>query len=207
MKINQQYVAALKDMPMVPTTSCRLVLCGDSFAGKTTLLQTMTRITGHHHDSGHRRALSTAATHGTIHSSSSWTRGIDIQSFTAAEGVMTMSVWDVGGRREFHPLVDSIFPGASCLHAANVFVFTFNPLQQHPHQQVWSKEEEEDDSRTTTLDNKCNLQLKTRQQFEQEFSYWFPLHFTFITTVAQTSRANCGHAQGYARNNNRSCYG
>lgn len=195
---NGEYMAVLNKLPATLITSCRLVLCGYPFAGKTTLLQTMMRRHlsspgsrsggGRRHSSAQqtRDSSSPAGTSVWSRFKATWqsdkagvirrTRGIDIQHFHVDN--LIMWVWDFAGQREFHPMQDFIFPTGGRVHAATAFIFTFNPLQEDVHT----------GKSTTSTSGSKQIHFKEERHFEQEFSYW--LKFICSNTKPRPTSAN-----------------
>lgn len=108
----------LKSYEKVPATAVRLFICGDSYAGKTTLLSTLSK---NRNLGSHLRWIG-----GASRGKNKRTRGIEVRKLFR-DGIR-VSAWDMAGQEEFHAFHDHIFPDMSAHGAPALFLFVWSPI-------------------------------------------------------------------------------
>ncbi|XP_075502575.1 LOW QUALITY PROTEIN: protein TORNADO 1 [Primulina tabacum] len=98
----------LKNMPMIVPKSCRVFLCGQEYAGKSTLCNSLSRnfspLKGSYLD--HVRTLVDPIEQAVS------TSGIKIKAFKDED--TKISIWNLAGQHEIYSLHDLMFPGYGC---------------------------------------------------------------------------------------------
>ncbi|MCO5587224.1 hypothetical protein L7F22_041171 [Adiantum nelumboides] len=128
-----------------PAKAVRLFICGDAYAGKTTLLSTM----GSHPGVLDRlKAILRCQRFRTV--TLERTLGIEIRTISRDD--IHLSVWDMAGQTEFHAFHDHMIPDPSASHGSPaMFMFVWSPV----------------DSKNEGLGKS-----KNQQDFESSFGYW-----------------------------------
>ncbi|CAH1444327.1 unnamed protein product [Lactuca virosa] len=104
-------VDLLKDMPMTVPKSCRVFICGEDFAGKTTLCNSISQ----NFSSSKLPYIEQVKTLVNPVEQAIRTSGMKVKTFKDED--TKFSIWNLGGQHEFFSLHDLMFPGhgsASC---------------------------------------------------------------------------------------------
>ena len=138
----------LGDLARVPAKSMRLFICGDAYAGKTTLLSTMHSI----YPGAHKTDKLRATINRLMQDTAGRTQGIEVRAMER-KGVR-LSLWDMAGQEEFHAFHDSMLPdiGSSSYQAPSLFMFVWSPRKSQ--------------------NSRAGPEEKTEQEFEVSFRYW-----------------------------------
>lgn len=113
----------LKDMPMTTPKSCRVFLCGQEYAGKTTLSNSIYQ----HFSSAKLPYAEQVRTLVTPVEQAVRPAGIKIKTFT--DEVTKISIWNLAGQHEFYSLHDLMFPG----HGSASFFLIISSLYRKPN--------------------------------------------------------------------------
>ncbi|KAL5700196.1 Protein TORNADO 1 [Ranunculus cassubicifolius] len=126
----------LKDMPLSTPKSCRLFLCGQEFAGKSTLCNSISQ----NFSSRKVPYLDQVRTLVNPVEQAVRTQGIKIK--TLKDEDTKISIWDLAGQHEFYTIHDLMFPG----QGSASFFFIVSSLFRKPHnkEQKSPAETEED---------------------------------------------------------------
>ncbi|KAI5058128.1 hypothetical protein GOP47_0026298 [Adiantum capillus-veneris] len=133
----------------VPAAAIRLFICGDAYAGKTTLLTTMSTLCSERnfvHNVARKLKVYTLNTL----KGSKRTRGIEVRSLVRKD--ILVSIWDMAGQKEFHAFHDHMFPDFNASFGIPaMFMFVWSPVDSESHK---------------------NGERKEGSAFEASFSYW-----------------------------------
>ena len=151
----------LGDLARVPAKSMRLFICGDAYAGKTTLLSTMHSI----YPGAHKTDKLRATINRLMQDTAGRTQGIEVRAMER-KGVR-LSLWDMAGQPEFHAFHDCMLPdigSSSSYQAPSLFLFVWSPVNTQSnrkpgHEAIQFTEQE---FKVT----------KTMKEFEMSLSYW-----------------------------------
>ncbi|OVA03829.1 Leucine-rich repeat [Macleaya cordata] len=113
----------LKDMPLTAPKSCRVFLCGQEFAGKTTLCNSISQ----NFSSSKVPYLDQVKTLVNPVEQAVRTEGIKIKTFKDDD--TKISIWDLAGQHEFYALHDLMFPG----HGSASFFLIISSFYRKPH--------------------------------------------------------------------------
>ncbi|KAF9622851.1 hypothetical protein IFM89_034981 [Coptis chinensis] len=114
----------LKDMPLAMPKSCRVFLCGQEFAGKSTLCNSIWQ-----NFSPKLPYLDQVRT--LVHPVEQAVRTVGIKIKTFKDGDTKISIWDLAGQHEFYTLHDLMFPGPQAMLPSVTVVLThFDKITQ-----------------------------------------------------------------------------
>ncbi|XP_060204621.1 protein TORNADO 1 isoform X3 [Lycium barbarum] len=126
----------LKDMPMTVPKSCRVFLCGQEYAGKTTLCNSI-----HQHFSSPKlpyidqvRTL--------VNPIEQAVRPIGMKIKTFKDEDTKISIWNLAGQQEFYALHDLMFPGHG---SASLFLIVSSLFRKPNNREQKSSDEVEED--------------------------------------------------------------
>ncbi|CAN4088114.1 unnamed protein product [Withania somnifera] len=126
----------LKDMPMTVPKSCRVFLCGQEYAGKTTLCNSI-----HHHFSSSKlpyidqvRTL--------VNPIEKAVRPVGMKIKTLKDEDTKISIWNLAGQQEFYALHDLMFPGHG---SASLFLIISSLFRKPNNREQKSPNEVEED--------------------------------------------------------------
>ena len=125
--MNQRMFILGDYLEKVPANSMRLFICGDPYAGKTTLLSTM-------------HSMNAGETDNLRSFQPNRTQGIQVRAMT--EDGIRLSLWDMAGQQEFHAFHDCMFPdiGTSSYQTPSMFMFVWSPMHSETSKKGRKKE-------------------------------------------------------------------
>ncbi|KAH9544647.1 hypothetical protein CY35_12G005500 [Sphagnum magellanicum] len=134
----RDYMAAVKGLPRTKAKFARVFLCGDAYAGKTTLRRSMVRSLANGF-----QAKVTIPLKESIESikpfndPNEWakrTRGIQIKVLLDCDD-QRISIWDLAGQEEYHAFHDTMIPNLNIQGNVCLFLLVCNPFKKNSKEQ------------------------------------------------------------------------
>ncbi|GMH05787.1 hypothetical protein Nepgr_007627 [Nepenthes gracilis] len=126
----------LKDMPMAVPTSCRVFICGQEYAGKTTLCNSIS----HNFSSTRLPYIDQVRTVVKPVQQAVRTEGMKVKTFK--EEAIKISVWNLSGQHEFFSLHDLMFPGHG---SASIFLILSSLFRKPNNKELKDPDEIEEE--------------------------------------------------------------